>query len=325
MSTVYPYPTLLGSIDVSVRRASIDGKDLPFSYVSDRERVVALHQVGRADWQEGVLDLEVAAPEDELADGPWAAVTCVAVLTEGATNTRVVTRLARSRSDRRWRGEVVVRRSSHAARATLQVSLVGSYDGVDGRIIGTADEPWFVDLLARTPLRRREIEIRHEDFRDGPHEWLRPYKESPWLIETAGELPVVLLNTAFEGLAELLNAPRGPLEKATAGLVAAQAAAEAWTAMFQAALGDLELDEDGVPRFPDGWREAVLRAMLPDVLPGLPVADALTEAHDRRRDGHGWAELQSRIQFAAARRAQMPKQLTAAVRTVSRNQEGPSR
>ncbi|WP_328953853.1 hypothetical protein [Kitasatospora purpeofusca] len=325
MSTVYPYPTLLGRIDASVRRASIDGRDLPLSYVSEREHVVALHQIDRDDWREGVLELEVTAPGDELADGPWAAVTCVAVLTEGATNARTVTRLERSRTDRKWRGEVVVRRSSHVARATLQVSLVGSYDGVDGRVIGTADEPWFVDLLARTPIRRREIEIRQEDFRDGPHEWLHPFRDSPWLVETTGDLPVVYLNKSFEGLTELLNTPRGPLEKATAGLVAAQVAGEAWTAMFHAALGDVELDEDGTPGFPDGWREAALRAMLPDVLPGRPLADALAEAHARRREGHGWAELQSRIQFAAARRAQVPKQLTTAVRTVSRNQEGASR
>ncbi len=325
MSTVYPYPTLLGRIDVSVRRASIDGRDLPLSYVSEREHVVALHQIDRDDWREGVLELEVTAPGDELADGPWAAVTCVAVLTEGATNARTVTRLERSRTDRKWRGEVVVRRSSHVARATLQVSLVGSYDGVDGRVIGTVDEPWFVDLLARTPIRRREIEIRQEDFRDGPQEWLHPFRDSPWLVETTGDLPVVYLNTSFEGLTELLNTPRGPLEKATAGLVAAQVAGEAWTAMFHAALGDVELDEEGRPELPDGWRDAALRAMMPDVLPGRPLADALAEAYARRSEGHGWAELQSRIQFAAARRAQVPKQLTTAVRTVSRNQEGASR
>jgi hypothetical protein len=325
MSTVYPYPTLVGQIDIGVRRASIDGRALQLPLISQRERVVALHQVERNDWDEGILELEVGLPRAELADGPWAAVVCLAVLTEGATNTRVVSRLERGRNDTHWRGEVSVLRSMHLARATLDVSVVGSYGGVDGRIIGSSDKPWFVDFLARTPLRQREIDIVEEDFRDGEQEWLRPFKEAPWLVETAGDMPTVLLNTSFEGVAELLGAPRGPLEKATAGLIAAQIAGDAWTVMFHSALADLECDEDGTPRLPGDWRESVLRAMLPDVFPGRSLADALLEAHNRRADGGGWAELQPRIQFAAARRALVPKNLTAVIRAAARVQEGATR
>jgi len=325
MNTVYPYPTLVGRIDVDVRRAGIDGKALPVSLISRREQVVALHLAGRDDWAEATLELEVELPDEELADGPWAAVTCVAVLTEGATNSRSVTRLERRRDDNRWRGEVRLRRSAHTARAVLQVSVVGSYDGTDGRVIGTGDTPWVVDLLARSAVRQRDIEIVEEDFRDGPQEWLRPFKEVPWLVETSGELPTVLLNTSFEGLGTLLNGARGPLEKAAAGLIATQVAGDAWTAMFHSAIGDLGADEDGTPQMPDGWRESVLRTMLPDVFPGLPLADALTEVHSRRTEGHGWAELQSRIQYAASRRAQTPKNLTAALRAVSRPTEGATR
>ncbi|GGQ97106.1 hypothetical protein [Kitasatospora griseola] len=325
MSTVYPYPTLAGRVDITVRQAGIDGKALPFSLISPREQVVALHLAGRDDWEEATLELEVGLPNDELADGPWASVACVAVLTEGATNSRTVARLERRRDDTRWRGEIRLRRSMYVARAVLQVSVVGSYDGIDGRVIGTGDVPWVVDLLARTAVRQRDIEIVEEDFRDGPQEWLRPFKEAPWLVETSGELPTVLLNTSFEGLGALLNGARGPLEKAAAGLVATQIAGDAWTAMFHSAVGDLEVDDDGAPQVPDGWKEPVLRAMLPDVFPGLPLADALAEIHSRRTEGHGWAELQSRIQFAASRRAQAPKNLTTALRAVSRPQEGAAR
>ncbi|MEV6044637.1 hypothetical protein [Streptomyces xanthochromogenes] len=325
MSTVYAYPTLVGKIEVAVRGARIDGKPLQLSLISQRDQVVALHQVERDDWTEGVLDLEVSLPVDELADGPWSGVTCVAVLTEGATNTRVVSRLERRRDDRYWRGEVRVRRSTHLARAVLDVSVVGSHGGVDGRVLGTSDSPWVVDLLARTPTRQCDLEILETDFRDGPQEWLRPFMEAPWLIDTTGELPTVLLNTSFEGLAGLLSGARGPLEKATAGLVAGQIAGEAWATMFHSALSDLEFDEDGTPRFPDGWRESVLRSLLPEVFPGLPLPEALCEAHSRRSDGRGWAEVQSRIQFAAGRRGQVPKNLTAAIRAVSRAQEGASK
>ncbi|MEW2433765.1 hypothetical protein AB0952_06215 [Streptomyces caniferus] len=325
MNTVYAYPTLVGKIEVAVREVSMDGKPLPLSLISPRDQVVSLHRVGRDDWSEGVLALEVALPMDELADGPWAGVTCVAVLTEGATHTRVVSRLERRRDDTRWRGEVRVRRSDHVARAVLDVSVVGSHGGVDGRVLGTTDTPWMVDILGRTPTGQHDPEILEEDFRDGPREWLRPFRDVPWLIDTAGDLPAVLLNTSFEGLVELLSGARGPLEKATAGLVAAQIAGEAWAAMFVSALSDLEVDEDGTPHFPGGWRESVLHAMLPEVFPGLSPAEALAEAHSRRTDGLRWAELQARIQFAAGRRGQVPKSLTTAIRAVSRSREGTGR
>ncbi|WLQ33976.1 hypothetical protein P8A18_11225 [Streptomyces castrisilvae] len=322
MSAVYAYPTLVGKIEVAVRGANIDGKPLQLSLISQRDQVVALHQVERDDWNEGVLDIEVSLPMDELADGPWSGVSCVAVLTEGATNTRVVSGLERRRHDTHWRGEVRVRRSVHAARALLDVSVVGSHGGVGGRILGKADAPWVVDLLARTPARQRDLEIVEEDFRDGPHQWLRPFAEAPWLVDAAGESPTVLLNTSFEGLSALLSGARGPLEKATAGLVAAQVAGEAWTTMFQSALSNLDFDEDGTPHLPTGWRGVVLRSMLPEVFPRLPLADALREAHDRRADGRGWAEVQARIEFAAGKRSQLPRNLLATIRAVSRSQEG---
>lgn len=62
MSTVYAYPTLVGKIEVTVRGASIDGKPLQLSLISQRDQVVALHQIERDDWTEGVLDLEVSSP-----------------------------------------------------------------------------------------------------------------------------------------------------------------------------------------------------------------------------------------------------------------------
>ncbi|MFJ5800490.1 hypothetical protein [Streptomyces decoyicus] len=325
MNTVYAYPTLVGKIEVAVRGVSMDGKPLPLSLISPRDQVVALHRVERDDWIESLLDLEVTLPMDELADGPWSGVTCVAVLTEGATNTRVVSRLERRRDDTHWRGEVRVRRSSHVARAVLDVSVVGSHGGVDGRVLGTTDTPWAVDILGCTPAGQHDPEILEEDFRNGPREWLHPFRDAPWLIDTAGDLPVVLLNTSFEGLVELLSGARGPLEKATAGLVAAQIAGETWVTMFHSALNALEVDEDGTPHFPGGWRESVLRAMLPEVFPGLSPAEALNEAHSRRSDGLRWAEVQARIQFAAGRRGQVPKGLTAAIRAVSRSQEGAGR
>ena len=322
MKTVYPYPVLAGRVEAQVRSASIDGVPIPYSYISQQEHVVALHQVERDNWREGMLELEVTGPYDELSDGPWASQTCVAVLAEAATNTRTVTPLRRD--GRQWRGEVRLQRAMHRTRATLDVSFVGTYNGVAGRTIGRNDEPWIIDLTARTPTQQREITIEEVDFRDGPVEWLRPYKDAPWILETSGDMPTVFLNSSFEGLVPLLSGARGPLERAAASLVAAQIANDVWTAMFQSALGELEV-EDGTVQLPGGWREPVLRSMLPDIFPAMPLADALFEVHSRRTEGHGWSELQSQIQFAAAKRGRLPKSLTEAVRAVSRSQEGEGR
>lgn len=324
MNTVHPYPTLRGRLDVRVRGAAVDGEPLPYSAVSQQQRILSLGQAGLHDWREGVVDIEASPSPAEIAEGPWTSVRCVVVLAEEATRTRVVRRLEPG-EDGRWYGEVPVLRSLHLRRAVLTVSVIGSYGGVDGLIIGGSAEPWSVDLLADSPTRHPAVEVLPTDFRDGGDERLRPFRDAPWFVDTAGETPKVLLNTSFEGVTGLLSAPRGPLEKALAGVVASQIAGEAWVVMFHCALSDVRIDEDGTPRLPSGWKEAVLNAMLPDVLPGRPLTDAATELHRCRTGGPGWAELQSRIHFAASRRAAVSKNLVNAIRAVLRAQEGVTR
>ncbi len=319
MKTLIPYASLAGEIDFEVTAAKIEGAPIPYSMISKVQRAIALHAVERERWDDATIDLRATLPELEIQDGPWSELVCVAILTEGATNTRTVRRLTRDAVTGTWNGTMPVSRASHRSRANLTVSVVATIGGVQGRLIGTAADLWVVDLEARTPARQQEIRIAEVDFRDGPEEWLRPYRDAPWLIEATGELPTVHLNTAFEGIVELLRGTGGsPMEKATRALVAGQIADEAWTAMFHSAVSDLEFDEDGSPLMPAGWRESVLRAMLPDVLPGVPLADALFEVHGRRADGHGWPALQSSIQYAAARRSQVPRSLTNTVRALGR-------
>jgi hypothetical protein len=103
------------------------------------------------------------------------------------------------------------------------------------------------------------------------------------------------------------------------GVLAAQIATEAWTAMFHAAVGDVELDDD-TPQWPSGWKDGVLRSMLPDVLPELSPADALLEIHLRRTEG-GWQDLQPRIQYAAARRAKVSRNLGNGLRALNQSGE----
>lgn len=319
MRAAFPYPTLFGDVSLDVTSVSVDGTELPYSHISKVEQTVALHQTGREKWESATLHFAATLPEDELSEGPWTDLVCLAVLTEKATNARSTTRLTRSR-DGSWRGRIELVRARHLNRATLDLTVAATLDGLAGRFIGTTEKPWFVDLKVTTPVRQRDIEIVEVDFREGPHEWLHPFKESPWIVETTGEIPTVYLNTgAVEGLVDALHGTGGSAdEKLLRELTASQIAQDAWTAMFHTAISDLELDEDGTPRMPAGWREAVVRMMLPDVLPGRQLTDALFDINERRTKGFGWSELQTSVQYAAGRRSQISRKLTNAVRSVQR-------
>ncbi|MGV9341557.1 hypothetical protein [Streptomyces sp. NPDC003688] len=265
------------------------------------------------------MNLRATLPRDELRDGPWQDVTCLAVLTEKATNARTSVRL-HGAADGSMTGSIVLSRAAHLRRAALSLLVVATVEGVPGRLVGSAEDDWFVDLQETAPVRQREIEIVEVDFRDGPHAWLRPFKDAPWIVETSGDMPTVYLNTgSVEGLMEVLTSRGGSVaERIVRDMTASQVAQDAWTAMFHTAAGDLDTDEDGTPVMPTGWREAVLRTMLPDVLPGRQLTDALYEINERRAKGFGWSELQTGIHYAAGRRAHIAKKLTNAVRTIDR-------
>ncbi|WIV60603.1 hypothetical protein [Amycolatopsis nalaikhensis] len=322
MITAFPYPTLFGDIDLDVSAVTVDGAPLPYSRISKTERTVALHQAGKEHWSVATLRLDAKIPAEEIDEGPWEDVQCLAVLTERATNTRSVTRLT-GFGGGSCHGTVDLARSAHLNRATLSLAVVGTFEGIPGRLIGTTIREWYVDLKSAAPSRQRAIEILQIDFRDGAETWLRPFKDAPWLVDTSGEIPAVLINTsAIEGFTAILNGTGGTAgERALRETMSSQIAQDAWTAMFQAAISDLELDEDGTPQIPGGWRGSVLTSMLPDVFPHLTPTDALYEINQRRTQGFSWSELQTRMQYAAGKRSQVTKRLTTAVRSVSRATE----
>ncbi|MEU6979521.1 hypothetical protein [Streptomyces sp. NPDC046371] len=320
MKSVYPYATLFGDIDLDVLSISVDGTtSLPFSHVSKPDRTVALHQSGRENWEYCTVRLQAVLPEAEIAGGEWTDPVCLAALTEKATNART-TALLRRTPGGVWTGSIDLYRDRHLHRAALGLTVVATVDGVAGRVIGTTEQDWYLDLKSTAPVRQREIEVVEEDFREGTLEWLRPYKDAPWVVETTGDTPTVYLNTASaDGFIELLGGSGGSAaEKLLRDVTAGQIAQDAWTAMFHTAVADLDVDEDGTPVLPSGWREAVLRMMLPDVLPGRPLTDALYDIEERRAKGFGWSELQTNIQYAAGKRSRIAKKLTDAVRAVDR-------
>ncbi|TXC96134.1 hypothetical protein [Streptomyces sp. ISID311] len=294
-------------------------EDLDIKGFSAVERVVALGRAERDDWHTARLSLSATIPARDIeAKGHWSDVAVVAVLTEKATNARSVTRLDRAAGDgKEWSGEIEVHRTGYADRASLAVHVVATVGGVAGRIIASTEQDWLIDVTADIPLRDRELDVTDVSFARGAA-WLRPFREAPWIVDLSGRIPTVRLNSDFEGLMTLVEGQGSKVESMVREMLLAQMSTDVWTAVFHSALGDLEIEDDGTPILPPDWRGEVLREMLPDVVPGCSVEDALREVHTRRTGEGSWAELQPRIHFAATRRAEVPKTLTDTVRRIER-------
>lgn len=284
---------------------------------------MALGLAERDDWERARLTLTAAVPGRATdPDGPWSDVSVLVVLTEGATNARTTVCLEpRDEDGREWAGHLDLWRADHLDRATMTVHVIATVDGVRGRMIASSEKDWIVDMKSDAPLRERELEVSEIGFREGP-EWLRPFADVPWTVDTSGDVPTVHVNTDFEGVTELVDGQGTAVESLVRDLLIAQMCTDVWTAVFHTAIGDLEVEDDGTPLFPQDWRGEVLREMLPDVVPGRPPGDALREVHGRRTGASGWTDLQPRIHYAATRRAEVPKALTATIRGLDRLDRG---
>ncbi|KOG64252.1 hypothetical protein ADK76_09810 [Streptomyces griseoflavus] len=320
----YPYPRLTGAVTARVTAVRLRGpgdtrEQLETTGYSVVEQVVALGRAERDDWQTARIALTATVSSRELGTKDhWSDVTVVAALTEGATNARTVTRLEPdAEGGRYWSGEIEFDRDDHSDRASLAVHVVATVGGIEGRIIGSTEQDWLIDATADAPLRDRQLDVTTVSFARSA-EWLRSFRDAPWVVDTAGKMPVVRLNSDFEGLAALVEGQGSKVGKVVGEMVLAHMCADVWTAVFHTAIGDLEIEDDGTPLFPPDWRGAVLREMLPDIIPGRSDDDALREVHMRRVGEGSWADLQPRIQYAAARRAGVPTALAGTVRDTDR-------
>ncbi|MFI7874586.1 hypothetical protein [Streptomyces salinarius] len=321
---VFPYPRLRGTVSLRVDAAKVKAPEQPREELDSRarsvvERVVALGLAETEDWETATLTVSATIPSKATeSGGPWSEVVVVAVLTDRTTNTRVTARLVpEAEGGREWRGDLRVLRSDVFERATLTVQVVATVDGVPGRIIAEAADDWVVDTRGDVPTREQSFDVKEVGFAKGP-QWLRNFVDAPWIVNASGRLPTVHINTDFEGITDVLSAEgRGP-EGLVNELMVSQMAADVWIAVFHSAIGDLEIEDDGTPLFPHGWQGEVLREMLPDVVPGRSLEDALREVHRRRVGATGWTELQPRVQYAAMRRADVPRALSETVRGLNK-------
>ncbi|MBQ0890527.1 hypothetical protein KBZ94_37355 [Streptomyces sp. RM72] len=321
---VFPYPRLRGTVSLRVDAAKVKAPEQPREQLDSRarsvvERVVALGQAETEDWETATLTVSATIPSKAMEPGsPWSEVVAVAVLTDRTTNTRITARLVpETEGGREWRGDLQVLRADVFERATLTVQVVATVGGVPGRIIAEAADDWVVDTRGDVPTREQSFDIKEVGFAKGP-QWLRNFVDAPWIVNASGRLPTVHINTDFEGIVDVLGAEgRGP-EGLVNELMVSQMAADVWIAVFHSAIGDLEIEDDGTPLFPHGWQGEVLREMLPDVVPDRALEDALREVHRRRVGATGWTELQPRVQYAAMRRAEVPRALSETVRGLNK-------
>lgn len=327
----YPYPRLTGAVTARVTAVRLHGRgesreQLDTKGYSVVEQVVALGRAERDDWQSARLVLNATIPSREIErEGHWSDIAVVAILVEGVTNTRTVARLrTRTPGDREWVGEIELIREDHLDRASLSVHVMAAVGGTAGRIIASTEQDWLIDMTADAPLRDRQLDVSTVSFARSA-EWLRNFRDVPWIVETSGRMPAVRLNSDFEGLVALVDGRGSKVESMLSEMLLAHMCADVWTAVFHTAIGDLEIEDDGTPLFPPDWRGAVLREMLPDIIPGRSAEDALREVHLRRTGEGSWTDLQPRIQYAAARRAEVPRVLATAVRDIERlDQETPA-
>lgn len=315
MKGVFPYPVLSGDVVLRVDQVFVDNTPRLWEKVSDKDHVVALHEV-KGEWGEIRLKVSVTADGDELAGGPWHAPACVAVVRNRRTKVRHTFPL-RPEAPGRWGGEVELRRGEHVDRCEIDAWVVAEVGGEHGRLVGSARDIWYADFEAKVPTQQRSIRMVWKDFTDEVNHELNDFRDDPWLLDGQADEPVLYLNSAVEGLRPILENAVTPEQKVVREVLAAQIAAEVWTAMFNAALYASGV-EDGTAQWPGGWHEDVLRRMLPDLFRDRDPQEALTELVERRAAGENGGDLQRRLMHAATLQSRKPKAMTSALRTLGR-------
>ncbi|MCZ0979752.1 hypothetical protein O1L60_13915 [Streptomyces diastatochromogenes] len=325
----YPYKRLNRPIALRVTSASLKLPDgtrdhLDTSAFSVPQRTVALGVAQHDAWVSARIGLSATLPPGAMADdAPWSGLRVLVMLTDGETNVRRVVDLRQDApGSKEWSGTVELLRDEHVGRASLSAQAVATVDDVPGRSIAETDEDWTVDVTADEPLGGLRLDVKQVGFARSSRAWLQAYADVPWIVDTSGRVPAVWVNTDVEGFSDLLDAENGGIENKVHELLVSQMSTDVWTAVFHSALGDLEVEPDGSPVFPTDWRGEVLREMLPDVAPGAHVEEALRRVHRRRTGDAGWVELQTRIHYAAVRRAGAGKALSQALRALQQLNRG---
>jgi hypothetical protein len=317
---LYPYDVLFGDVVIEVRGVRID--DVPVNGRTDPDsRTVDLTGVERVDWERASIEILVTAPASEVAN--LVDDTTVAVLECGPSNNRTSFRLEPDfPGSGSWRGEITLEREYWFGVAELRCGVTATVDGVAKRIVGWAN-PWTVafDDLPNRPTIGGAIKITWLDFENpGERAYLRRHADKYYYISVDPHEPHLFLNKGFGGLDALLGdrPRRGAADRALHDQTRASIADKTWTALFNAALDFVEVDDDGLPQWPDvEWQRVVLESLLASMYPDESLDDALVNAYVARHTKESGGALQELLAPAASAQARAPRLLRDGIRLLS--------
>jgi hypothetical protein len=143
-------------------------------------------------------------------------------------------------------------------------------------------------------------------------------QKEPFFIAVEQQPPIVYLNADFDGLPDLLSddESRPGYERALRDAEFRRIATAAWSEMFTAAIGDVEVDDEGSVEWPqEDWKRQVLKGLLPDLYPDISDRDeALTTL--RTDLNEGTTQVLSLLQVAIARQIGAAKSLRRDIKRV---------
>lgn len=320
MKELYPYGTLFGDVVVEIRQVAIDDVAIK-GRVDPDSRTIDLTGVERAEWERASFEVVVTAPASEVAELMDA--TAVAIVECGPANTRVAFEIKPEHPNvGRWTGELTLDREYWFGVAELRCGVAATVGGVPNRIVGWADS-WTLafDDLPNRPTIGGAIRITWLDFENpGDRAYLRRHADKYFYISVDPHEPQLFLNKGFAGLDALLGdrPRRGPADRALHDQTRASIADKTWTALFNAALDFVEVDEDDNPEWPDvEWQRVVLESLLAAMYPDESLDEALVNAYGARHTKDAGGALQELLAPAASAQARAPRLLRDGIRLLS--------
>jgi hypothetical protein len=321
MKPLFPYETLFGDVTLTVESLHIDD-DEPRGAIRHDDRIVRLGAVDRATWEEARIRVAVAGPPAEVA--ATTAPTATVIVNCGPSNTRQSVILEPDPAVAgRWIGEITLARPYWFGKAELRGGIVATVEGEAHRVIGWAD-PWSLELddLPNRPTVGGAIKITWANFAEPGDDrlFLRVHVDKPYYLRIDPQEPQLFLNSGFDGLEALLvdRRNRRGADRALHDQTRSSIADKTWTALFNAAIDSVDVDESGNPEWPEiDWQRTVLETLLALMWPEQSLEEVLRDAYEARR-GHGAsAVLQERLTPAASQQARVPRLLREGIRLVS--------
>ena len=303
MRVLFPYPILVGDVELKITDAKVDGLPIPTDLLERERRMVSVNAAERQKWDVATLQIEAVGPQTEIKEriAEGLVPKALAVLHGSATNMRRAALLeADPKNPARWTGKLSIERPYWYGKLVLNCSLVSEVGGATDRIIGVAN-PWTVALddLPRPPV-KGNIPVLWDDF-GNPRDLdeLKLFEAEPCFIHLDPDQPVLYLNEAFPGLRPLLEDRRRRErdEQVLHDQTRVTFATEAWGGMFNVALSAAAAasEEDEIA-WPDAeWQRSVLEILLDRMYSDQTLSDALHEAVTLFEQGDGVSAVHERL------------------------------